>query len=275
MLTVWILPVSVRITRVLAALLLLSSSGFSSELKVRVRVADGQVAEETLEADSERDVITVEFRQGDGTLITFVADFKQDVKIFRSLILGEPERGQSQYQALCFVTSSNIRKHQELRKGVAEAFQKNPRAIRSAEEKRGAEHLAMNVAVNLSQAGQLSAHIRNVCAEARGAVYSREADVRHWLDRDFQNRFLDTVKKYTDKTLLVLLMSLLILLWQPCACSYSLRLEWYPCLLKYCRGRDAAGRAAPYKCGIRSCSKGYRFDFYVPQKQLCLWEEDG
>lgn len=28
----------------------------------------------------------------------------QDVKVFRSLILGELERGQSQYQALCFIT---------------------------------------------------------------------------------------------------------------------------------------------------------------------------
>lgn len=31
----------------------------------------------------------------------------QDVKIFRALILGELERGQSQYQALCFVTRLN------------------------------------------------------------------------------------------------------------------------------------------------------------------------
>ncbi|XP_069038736.1 out at first protein homolog [Lepisosteus oculatus] len=274
MLTVWILPVSVRITRVLAALLLLSSSGFSSELKVRVRVADGQVAEETLEADSERDVITVEFRQGDGTLITFVADFKQDVKIFRSLILGEPERGQSQYQALCFVTRLN---HNEIipSESMAKLRQKNPRAIRSAEEKRGAEHLAMNVAVNLSQAGQLSAHIRNVCAEARGAVYSREADVRHWLDRGVEGSMFEILPPAAGEFPGLRGCHATRDLWQPCACSYSLRLEWYPCLLKYCRGRDAAGRAAPYKCGIRSCSKGYRFDFYVPQKQLCLWEEDG
>lgn len=30
--------------------------------------------------------------------------FCQEVKIFRALILGELERGQSQFQALCFVT---------------------------------------------------------------------------------------------------------------------------------------------------------------------------
>lgn len=53
------------------------SAGLCSELKVRVRLADGQITEELLEADSERDSITVEYRQADGTLITFVADFKQ------------------------------------------------------------------------------------------------------------------------------------------------------------------------------------------------------
>lgn len=58
--------------------------------------------------------------------------------------------------------------------------------------------------------------------------------------------------------------------WQPCACSYRLNLEWFPCQLKYCRGQGPN----PYKCGIKSCSKSYRFDFYTPHKQLCLWDED-
>lgn len=52
-------------------------AGLCSELKVRVRLSDGQIAEELLEADSDKDSITLEYRQSDGTLITFVADFKQ------------------------------------------------------------------------------------------------------------------------------------------------------------------------------------------------------
>lgn len=63
-------------------------------------------------------------------------------------------------------------------------------------------------------------------------------------------------------------------MWQPCLCTYSLRLEWYPCLLKYCRSRDSVGKGSNYKCGIKSCSKGYHFTYYVPQKQLCLWDEE-
>ncbi|GAA6069518.1 out at first protein homolog [Tachysurus ichikawai] len=72
-------------SRVLAAslrnslllLLLLLSVSVCSELKVLVRLNDGQITAETLESDSERDIISVEFRHTDGTLITFLADFKR------------------------------------------------------------------------------------------------------------------------------------------------------------------------------------------------------
>ena len=61
--------------------------------------------------------------------------------------------------------------------------QKNPQAIRLAEERRGLEQLTMSAAVNLSRAWQLSSHIHNMCSEAREAIYTREADVKHWLDK--------------------------------------------------------------------------------------------
>lgn len=68
-------PTSLRISLVVLALLL--SVSVCSELKVLVRLPDGQVTAETLESDSERDIISVEFRHTDGTLITFLADFKR------------------------------------------------------------------------------------------------------------------------------------------------------------------------------------------------------
>lgn len=67
----------VRILTRLCALVLVVAVGLGSELRVRVRLSDGLVTEEVLEADSEKDSISLEFKQGDGTLITFVADFKQ------------------------------------------------------------------------------------------------------------------------------------------------------------------------------------------------------
>lgn len=68
---------SARIVARLCALVLVVAAGLGSELRVRVRLSDGLVTEEVLEADSERDAISLEFKQGDGTLITYVADFKQ------------------------------------------------------------------------------------------------------------------------------------------------------------------------------------------------------
>lgn len=194
----------------------------------------------------------------------------QDVKIFRALILGELERGQSQYQALCFITRLN---HNEIipSESMARLRQNNPQAIRTAEEKRDTEMLSMNVAVNLTRTWQLSAHIHNMCSVAREAVYTREADVRHWLDRGAEgSMFEPQAVEVPDLQSCGTVKDL----WQPCSCSYNLRLEWYPCLLKYCRNRDVSGRGSPYKCGIKSCSKGYQFTYYVPHKQLCLWEEE-
>ncbi|XP_056139855.1 out at first protein homolog [Lampris incognitus] len=263
-----IYPVSVRIL----TLLLLIRPGFGSELRVRVRLSDGLITEEVLEADSERDSISLEFKQGDGTLITFVADFLQDVKIFRALILGELERGQSQYQALCFITRLN---HNEIipSESMARLRQKNPQAIRLAEERRGLEQLTMSVAVNLSRAWPLSSHIHKMCNEAREAIYTREADVKHWLSKGVEGSIFEILPHAVEVPSLQACRSAKDL-WQPCLCVYSLRLEWYPCLLKYCRSRDTTGKGTPYKCGIKSCSKGYQFTYYVPQKQLCLWDEE-
>lgn len=61
--------------------------------------------------------------------------------------------------------------------------QKNPQAIRMAEERRGLEQMAMTAAVNLSRAWQLSSHVRNMCSEAHEAIYTREADVKYWLEK--------------------------------------------------------------------------------------------
>lgn len=239
-----------------------------AELRVRVRLPDGQVTEESLQADSDADSISLELRKPDGTLISFIADFKKDVKIFRALILGELEKGQNQFQALCFVTRLQ---HNEIipSEAMAKLRQKNPRAVRQAEEVRSLEQLHMDVAVNFSQAGLLSPHLRNVCAEAADAIYARQEDVRFWTEqRGVDGSMFEALPKeqmelprcgqVRDRG-------------KPCACRYSLSLAWYPCMLKYCHSRD---RPAPYKCGIRSCRKNYSFDFYVPQRQLCLWDED-
>ncbi|XP_038017523.1 out at first protein homolog [Motacilla alba alba] len=243
-----------------------------AELRVRVRLPGGQVTEESLQADSGADCVSLELRAADGALVTLTADFRQEVKIFRALILGELERGQSQFQALCFVT--RLHRNEIIpSESMAKLRQKNPRTVRQAEEVRGLEHLSMDVAVNFSKAAQLSSHIHNVCAEAREAIYTREEDVKFWLEKGVDGSMFEVLPQGSDLPELQR-CRLCPDRWKPCICSYSLSIEWYPCMLKYCKSRDAAGRVSSYKCGIRSCQKGYTFDYYVPQKQLCLWDEE-
>ncbi|XP_043847811.1 out at first protein homolog [Dromiciops gliroides] len=248
------------------------SSGLS-ELKVRVRLPDGQVTEETLQADSDADCISLELHKPDGTLISFTADFKRDVKIFRALILGELEKGQSQFQALCFITRLH---HNEIipSEAMAKLRQKNPRAVRQAEEVRGLEQLHMDMAVNFTMGAWLSPHIHNVCAEAREAIYTREEDVRFWLQRGVDGSIFEMLPSQPADLSSLRRCRQVGDRWKPCLCHYGLSLAWYPCLLKYCHSREPSGRLSSYKCGIRSCQKSYNFDYYVPQKQLCLWDED-
>lgn len=246
-----------------------AGAGAPAELRVRVRLLDGQVTEESLQADSDNDSISLELRKPDGTLVSFTADFKKYVKIFRALILGELEKGQSQFQALCFVTRLQ---HNEIipSEAMAKLRQKNPRAVRQAEEVRGLEHLHMDVAVNFSQGGLLSPHLRNVCAEAVDTIYTRQEDVRFWLEQGVDRSVFKILPKDTEQSLLPHCRQVEDR-GKPCVCHYGLSLAWYPCMLKYCHSRD---RPVPYKCGIRSCQKSYSFNFYMPQKQLCLWDED-
>lgn len=242
-------------------------------LKVRVRLEDGQVAEESLQADNERDCITLEFRKADGTFITYLADFKQEVKIFRILILGELERGQSQFQALCFITQ--LQNNEIIpSESMAKLRQKNPHTVRQAEDLRGFENLQMDVAVNFTKGIQLSAHIHNICSEAREAIYTRQEDVRAWLKKGVDGSMFEVLPQSSSSLPVLHPCKDCLHDWKACICSYRLSLEWIPCSLKYCKTRDSYGKTTSYKCGIRSCQKGYIFHFYVTQKQLCLWDEE-
>ncbi|KAF6105224.1 out at first-like protein [Phyllostomus discolor] len=246
-----------------------AGAGAPAELRVRVRLPNGQVTEESLQADSDNDSISLELHTPDGTLVSFIADFKKYVKIFRALILGELEKGQSQFQALCFVTRLH---HNEIipSEAMAKLRQKNPRAVRQAEEVRGLEHLHLDIAVNFSQGGLLSPHLHNVCAEAVDTIYTRQQDVKFWLEQGVDSSIFKTLHKDTEQALLPRCGQVKDR-GMPCVCHYGLSLAWYPCMLKYCHSRD---RLAPYKCGIRSCQKSYSFNFYMPQRQLCPWDED-
>lgn len=59
---------------------------------------------------------------------------------------------------------------------------------------------------------------------------------------------------------------------KPCLCRNSLCIGWYPCGLKYCRGRDAVGKVVSYRCGIKTCKRCLTFLHVVDAKVKCLWD---
>uniref|UniRef100_A0A8C7W400 Out at first protein homolog n=1 Tax=Oncorhynchus mykiss TaxID=8022 RepID=A0A8C7W400_ONCMY len=233
------------------------SSVLISLIVVNLFGSDGQIAEEILVADSEKDSITVEFKQGDGTHITAVFDFKRvsELNILKSRYFR------------CFISRLN---HHQITptESMARLRQRNPNLVRRAEERCGVEHLHMDMVVNMSRAGHLNTLIHNVCKEAHEGFYTQTVDTKHWLDKGKFGFHSNTPLVCSDAPPLWICDS-------PVSAVIALRLEWLPCLLKYCHSRlDVAGRANPYKCGIRSCSKGYRFDYYVPHRKLCPWDEE-
>lgn len=109
----------------------------------------------------------------------------------------------------------------------------------------------MDIAVNFSQGGLLSPHLRNVCAEATDAIYTRQEDAQFWTERGVDSSVFEPLLKELEQVELPRCGQVGDR-GKPCICHYSLSLAWYPCMLKYCHSRD---RPAPYKCGIRSCRK--------------------
>uniref|UniRef100_A0A182F509 Out at first protein BRICHOS-like domain-containing protein n=1 Tax=Anopheles albimanus TaxID=7167 RepID=A0A182F509_ANOAL len=106
---------------------------------------------------------------------------KNEVQVLKALVLGEEERGQSQYQVMCFVT--------KFQKGdfitadaMAKLRQKNPSTIRTPEEDRGKENYTMTGWVQLDRAAPISRHVAPLCAEAQESTYVRDTDLKAWAE---------------------------------------------------------------------------------------------
>lgn len=103
----------------------------------------------------------------------------QDVQILKVLVLGEEERGQSQYQVMCFVCHSS-RSEFIAADAMAKLRQKNPGAVRIPEEDRGRDNYTMDHWVIIDRSSVISKHIKGVCGEAAQSTFARGEDVRLW-----------------------------------------------------------------------------------------------
>lgn len=247
---------------------------YECQLVINVKNQGGDIVQESITSNISDDTITLEFQRPEGTLITQFIDFKSEVQIFRVLVLGEEERGQSQYQVLCFATQLS-RNDFISADAMSKLRQRNPGAVRQPEEERVKEILEMDLSIELEKSSVISPHLPYLCDEAAHFAYARESDLRAWANPKAVSRDIVTltssVKRFPPPK--PVRCNENSNLWQPCECRLEICVGWYPCGLKYCRGKDSTGKAINYRCGIKTCRKCRAFDFFVQQKQQCLWDE--
>uniref|UniRef100_T1JC08 Out at first protein n=1 Tax=Strigamia maritima TaxID=126957 RepID=T1JC08_STRMM len=201
-----------------------------------------------------------------------MSKLRQDTQIFRAVVLGEEERGQSQYQVMCFVAS--LTKNEFISSdAMSKLRQKNPGTIRQPEENKGKDQMSMELLIDLEKSSVISHHIRNMCAEANDAIYARESDLDSWakgINRDLTS-LTSAVKRFPPIT--AGRCKDVGESWKACTCRLEVCVGWYPCGLKYCKGKDSTGRSLSYRCGIKTCKRCRIFDYFVTHKQICLWDE--
>ncbi|KAF4520799.1 hypothetical protein B566_EDAN002377 [Ephemera danica] len=104
----------------------------------------------------------------------------QQVQVLKALVLGEEERGQSQYQVMCFASHFGKEEGFIAPDAMAKLRQKNPGTVRTPEEDRGRQNATMDALLEPAAAARISPHLPGLCAEARDATYVRLADLRTW-----------------------------------------------------------------------------------------------
>jgi len=266
----------------------------SAQLVVNVRNSGGEIIQEAISANTTEETVKLEFRRPDGSLITQLIDFASEVQIFRMITMAEEEKGQrgDAYHVLCHVIRFSKSDFISA-DAMSKLRQKNPGAIRTPEEDKGLETFLMDsrVSVGASFVNAISPHINGLCAEATHSTYVRDQDLRllaKILNKEYRdlaaakhsippitsyhnnnvpnvtsNPYVDTEPKCRD-----------VKEWNvPCFCQWEMCIGWYPCGLKYCRGKDNNGKVVSYRCGIKTCQKCRYFTYQTKRKELCWWDE--
>lgn len=273
-------------------LLLFLLSFSCGQLVVNVRNSGGEIIQEAISANTTEETVKLEFRKPDGSLITQLIDFASEVQIFRMITMAEEEKGQrgDAYHVLCHVIRFSKSDFISA-DAMSKLRQKNPGAIRTPEEDKGLETFLMDsrISVGANAANAISPHINSLCGEASHSTYVREQDLRliaKILNKEYRDlaaakhtiphidnnnnvanstsdSFVDTEPKCRD-----------VKDWStPCYCQWEMCIGWYPCGLKYCRGKDGNGKVVSYRCGIKTCQKCRYFTYQTKRKELCWWDE--
>lgn len=121
-----------------------------------------------------------------GRSLIYIFSLFQEVQILKALVLGEEERGQSQYQVMCYIV--HFTKDDFISSdAMSKLRQKNPGTIRTPEEEKPRDNYTMDYTVDLSRSNIFSPHINDLCSEASEASYTRNEDIQMWAQT--QGRF--------------------------------------------------------------------------------------
>ncbi|XP_072939039.1 out at first protein [Epargyreus clarus] len=246
------------------------------QLLINVRNQGGDVMQENITANVSEDTITLEFLRPDGVYVSQLVDFTNEVEAMKVIIPGEEELGQTGHQTLCFLTHA-AQADFIAPDAMAKLRQKNPGTVRVAEEDKGWRQSTATAWAGRATR-RLSASAARHCTAAR-RVYLRAADLARWPPRPgleqssyeadvtpFPEHALGTRAADGMPTINVCLAET-----DPtkdCMCHLEVCVNWYPCGLKYCKGKPQGGLS--YRCGIKTCHRCYRYHFYVRQRDACL-----
>ncbi|XP_043277314.1 out at first protein isoform X2 [Venturia canescens] len=207
----------------------------TTQLLIHVKNQGGDIFLEKISANVTEDMITLEFQRSDGTLVTQLIDFKNEVRVIKALVLGEEERGQNKYQVMCFV--NHFYKMDFISSdAMSKLRQKNPGTIRVAEEDRGHSNYSMDLFLNVSKSKVISKHVITLCTEeAAASTYTRKEDLKQWIQRpgSSETALTAAVRSFTSsppsvqstnvtRAQTVTKCSDTANLWAPCMCSLEL-----------------------------------------------------
>ncbi|RXG67707.1 Out at first protein [Armadillidium vulgare] len=188
------------------------------QLIVNVKAQSGEILKESFFTNASDDSVTLEFSLQDGSHTAQIVDFKQELQIFRVIMLGEEELDQSPFQVFCFVT--------KFAKGdfissdaMSKLRQKNPTTVRTPEGDHGTEEFTMDLSLDVEDVDWDWSTVREATRRLPAKGLS------------------SCIENSKDSS---------------CICNHQICISWYPCGLKYCTGKDNSGKTVSYRCGIRT-----------------------
>ncbi|CAK1549291.1 unnamed protein product [Leptosia nina] len=247
------------------------------QLLINVRNQGGDVMQENITASVSEDTVTLEFLRLDGVYVSQLVDFTNEVEAMKVIIPGEEELGQLGYQTICFITHA-AQADFIAPDAMAKLRQKNPGTVRVAEEDKGWRQTTATAWASRATR-LLSVAAAKHCAPAKDRVYLRAADLTRWAPRPGMehssiaseiNPFPPHVlaADSSDGSQPVRACVAETDSANECICHFEVCVNWYPCGLKYCKGKPQGGLS--YRCGIKTCHRCYRYHYYVRRRDTCL-----